>query len=52
LQNDQYHKEQVAQNDQIAATNIDKRVGNINANAMHQFEAEQIKKANEMKVAA
>ncbi len=52
LQNDQYHKEQRAQNDQIASTNIDKRVGNINANAMHQFEADQIKKANEMKVAA
>lgn len=52
LQNDQYHKEQRAQNDQIASTNIDKRVGNINANAMHQFEANQIKKANEMKVAA
>lgn len=52
LQNDQYHKEQKAQNDQIAATNIDKRVGNINANAMHQFEADQIKKANEMKISA
>ena len=52
LQNDQYHKEQRAQNDQIAATNIDKRVGNINANTMHQFEADQIKRANEMKISA
>lgn len=52
LQNDQYHREQRAQNDQLAATNIDKRVGNINANTMHQFEADQIKKANEMKISA